>query len=44
MKSRSLGTARKQFIKTEINKMLQDGMTEESKSPWQAQILIVNKE
>ena len=33
----------REFIKTEVNRLLQEGIIEESKSPWRAQIVIVRK-
>ena len=43
-KSRRFGNEDKNFIQSEINTMLQEGVIEESTSPWRAQVLIVSNE
>ena len=43
-KSRRFGNQDKQFIQSEIEKMLQEGVIEESTSPWRAQVLITTGE
>ena len=43
-KSKRCGEGDRLFIQTEIEKMIKEGVTEESTSPWRAQVLIVMNE
>ena len=43
-KSRRFGNEDKNFIRSEISTMLEEGVIEESTSPWRAQVLIVSNE
>ena len=43
-KSKRCGESDKLFIQTEIEKMIKEGLIEESTPPWRAQVLIVTNE
>ena len=43
-KSKRCGEGDRLFIQTEIEKMIKEGVIEESTSPWRAQVLIVMNE